>query len=228
MERSQRIRSALPRPVRKEMSVSRMVKLAVSTVTAAVVLSVCGLASCQAALIVINLDEITVDLAGTGDPFPDDWRTADDRHVVQANVNLIAAARAAGVLIVYLYGDYKYLAEGEELATFDRTIAPREGDILIGRPGPNMNVFRDTILLETLESMGIRTLLFSGLNTGYCIKWSAREGLYLGFDVIVVADAHSGGEPDYAAAYNAYWPELGISVVPFAEIDLKALCAESE
>ena len=185
-------------------------------------------ADCDTALIAINLDVITVGFADTGAPFPEDWRTVDDRHVVEANADLIAAARDAGVLIIYLYGSYENLAEGEELATFAEEIAPQEGDILIGRPGANVNVFTDTILLETLEGRGIRNLIFSGLNTGYCVNRSSQWGVRLGFDVTVVADAHSGRSPQYAQSYNEYWPTLGIAVVPIFELDFAALCAPSE
>ena len=187
-----------------------------------------GLADCDTALIAINLDIMTIDLAGSGAPFPEDWRTVDDRHVVEANADLIPAARDAGVLIIYLYGSYENLAEGEELATFAEEIAPQEGDILIGRPGPNLNVFSDTMLLETLEGRGIRKLIFSGLNTGYCVTRSSQWGARLGFDVTVVADAHSGGTPEYTQSYNEYWPTLGIAVVPILELGFPALSAPSE
>ena len=180
-------------------------------------------ASCDTALICINLDEMTVNFAGTGQPFPDEWRTADDRDVVEANADLIQAARTAGVVIIYLYGSYSYLREGEVMMTFADEIEPQEGDILIARPGPNLSVFTDTILLETLESRGIRNLIFSGLNTAYCINRSARYGHRFGFDVTVVADAHSGGAPDIAQSYNDWWPSLGLSIVPMAELDF-ALC----
>jgi nicotinamidase-related amidase len=184
--------------------------------------------SCRTALIAINLDLMTVGFAGTGAPFPADWRTVDDRHVVEANADLIPTARDAGVLIIYLYGSYERLEEGQALATYAEEIAPQEGDILIGRPGPNLNVFTDTILLETLEARGIRNLLFSGLNTGYCINRSSQWGSRLGFDVTVVADAHSGGTPQYAQSYNEYWPTLGIAVVPISELDFTALCEPGE
>lgn len=127
---------------------------------------------CDTALINIHLDEITVAFAGTGQPFREEWLTADDRHVIAANAELIAAAREAGLLIIYLYGSYDNLLEGDVLTTFAEEIAPQEGDILIGRPGPNLNVFTDTILLETLESRRLRNLVFSGLNTGYCVNHS--------------------------------------------------------
>jgi nicotinamidase-related amidase len=188
-------------------------------------LSTCALATCQAALLVINLDLVTLSFAGAGDPYPEDWRTADDRYVVDANAELIAAARAAGLLIVYLYGNYDYVP-AEEMRTFPTQIAPQEGDLLIARPGPYQDVFRDTGLHEILRAHGIHWLIISGLNTAYCVKMSAYRADALGYEVIVAADAHSGGDPGLAEQYNTrFWPYYGTSVVPTAEIDFTGLCA---
>jgi hypothetical protein len=157
-----------------------------------------GQESRAAALVVINLDRETVSFAGTGDPFPEEWRTVDDRHVVEANGDLIPQAREAGLLIVY---------------------------VLIARPGRNLNVFTLTPLLETLRARGIQRLLFSGLNTGFCVSTSSQWALRLGFEVTVVAGAHSGGTPEYAAGHNDYWPGLGIAVGGMDRLSFEVLCA---
>lgn len=180
-------------------------------------------ARCAAALIVINLDQETVDFAGTGAPFPEDWRTSTGTHVIDANTELISSARDAGLLIIYLYGNYPDLDESE-LGTYEPEIAPTEGDILIARPGYNLNVFTMTPLLETLMARDIDHLMFSGLNTGFCVNTSAQWALRLGFEATVVADAHSGGTPEYAQSYNDYWPTLGIHVVATEDLDFVALC----
>ena len=191
-------------------------------------LPVVVLASCHAALLVINLDLATLSFAGTGDPYPSDWRTADDRYVVDANADLIAAAREAGFLIVYLYGEYDYVPDEQEKA-FPAEIAPRPSDLVIARPGPYQNVFRDTGLDEILRARGINRLVISGLNTAYCVKVSAWYGNAFGYEVIVAADAHSGGEPSLAEQYNTrFWPYYDTTVTATAEIDFAALCAGGE
>lgn len=197
--------------------------------SALVLFSLAGIAEeigpCDTALITINLDSMTVGFAGLGLPYPDDWRTVDDRHIVEANAELIPAAREAGVLVIYVYGDYPFSTEGHDPCTFAEEIAPEEGDILIGRPPTGTNVFLDTMLQEILEERGIRNVLFSGLNTAYCVDRSARMALRLGFDVTVVADAHSGGSPRRAESHNDWWATLGIDVMPIDDLDFAALCA---
>jgi len=191
-------------------------------------LPIVAFATCHAALLVINLDLATLSFAGTGDPYPSDWRTADDRYVVDANADLVAAAREAGLLIVYLYGDYDYIPDEQE-RVFPAEIAPRPSDLLMARPGPYQNVFRDTGLHEILKARGVGRLVISGLNTAYCVKVSAWHGNALGYEVIVAADAHSGGDPTLAEQYNTrFWPYYNTTVIPTAEIDFAALCAECE
>jgi nicotinamidase-related amidase len=202
---------------------SKLVVLLILVMTVgAVVESETDVEPFAAALIVINLNSVTLDFAGTGTPFPDDWRTSGDEYIVDANVDLIREARNQGVLIIYLYGDYAGGGEGEMLA-FPADVEPRAGDILIARPGPNLDVFLDTPLLEMLWTHGVQTLLFSGLNTRYCVDRSAMASMYYGFRTIVVADAHSGGAPTIASRYNDYWPVLGMEVVPSSALDFAEL-----
>lgn len=183
---------------------------------------------CDAALIIMSLDTMTMSFAGTGSPYPDAWRTSADRDVVETNADLIASAREAGLLIIYFYGNYQYLREGDELAAFADEIAPQDGDVVIERPFEGQDLYTDTVLLETLEAHDIQSLVFSGVNTGYWVNRPAQYGERMGFDVTIVADAHSGGLASYAQSYNDYWPTVGIAVVPFSEVDFVALCAVAE
>jgi hypothetical protein len=93
VSRAVRVRMALPfgshRKARPMSQTKRILGILIVGLTA---LSIRALATCQAALLVINLDGVTLNFAGTGDPYPEDWRTAGDRHVVDANAALIARA----------------------------------------------------------------------------------------------------------------------------------------
>jgi len=174
---------------------------------------------CDVALLIINLDSMTVSLAGTGNPYPEEWRTSSDEFVVDVNAQLLEKARACGALVVYAYGDYPHLYTGNEPISFPESIRPTPADILIPRSGASTDVFEGTVLLDTLQSHGIQHIVISGVHTGYCIWHSALAALRNGLDVTIVADGHSGGSPSYAGSYNAYWPSIGIHVVPLSELD---------
>jgi nicotinamidase-related amidase len=51
--------------------------------------------------------------------------------------------------------------------------------------------FESTDLQVLLHSRGINSLVIAGMQTGYCIDATVRQASVLGFDVTVIADAHS-------------------------------------
>ena len=179
--------------------------------------------ACNAALVLINVNSTSLNFAGTG-KFPDAWRTCDDRDILAATAELLSAVRVAEIPIIYVYGNHQIYDE-EENVLFPVSIEPQEGDVVMARPDYVSDVVSDTDLLTTLDALGVRELLVAGLHTGHEITRSARQAASLGYDVIVVADAHSGGEPAYAAQYNDYWLSEGVSVWPMAEIDFEAIAS---
>jgi nicotinamidase/pyrazinamidase len=46
-----------------------------------------------------------------------------------------------------------------------------------------------TILGEILRDRGVRRLVLTGIATDYCVKETARDGLRMGFQVVVLRDA---------------------------------------
>ena len=51
--------------------------------------------------------------------------------------------------------------------------------------------FQETDLREQLQAAGIRELLICGLKTQFCIDSNCRAAAALGFDVVLIEDAHS-------------------------------------
>ena len=70
-------------------------------------------------------------------------------------------------------------------------IKPTENDhIVIKRRD---GAFQDTELRVWLQSEGINTLIFCGVDTSICVETSLREAFNSGYDVIVVSDATASG-----------------------------------
>lgn len=105
---------------------------------------------------------------------------------------LIAKARTAQIPIVYVQnnggsGDPdEYGTPGWEIHPY---IAPVEGDVVVQKKTPD--AFHKTKLHRELESSRIKKLIIAGLQTEYCIDTSCRRAFTLGYDVILVSDAHS-------------------------------------
>ena len=53
--------------------------------------------------------------------------------------------------------------------------------------------FQDTELRVWLQSEGINTLAFCGIDTSICVETSLREAFNIGYDVILISDATASG-----------------------------------
>ena len=106
--------------------------------------------------------------------------------------SLIVKGRAAQISIVYVQNNGgpddpdEYGTPGWEIQS---SIAPVEGDVIIQKQTPD--AFNKTNLHHELESKGIKRLVIAGLQTEYCVDTTCRRAFSLGYNVILVRDAHS-------------------------------------
>jgi nicotinamidase-related amidase len=77
-------------------------------------------------------------------------------------------------------------------------IAPVDGDIVVQKRHPD--AFQDTYLQHELESKGIKKLIITGIQTEYCVDTTCRRAYSLGYDVILIKDAHSTWDTDLLSA----------------------------
>src|SRR5919106_2392797 len=61
------------------------------------------------------------------------------------------------------------------------------------KSSPNDFCIQDTELRVWLQSVGINTLIFCGVDTSICVETSLRDGFNLGYDVILISDATASG-----------------------------------
>jgi maleamate amidohydrolase len=128
---------------------------------------------------------------------------------VDATVDLLMAARQAGVPIIYSKVLYhpsgmdgglfvkkvpalRMLVPGEPLAEIDSKIRPIADDLVIVKNYPSC--FFGTSLASTLTSQGIDTLILTGCSTSGCVRATAIDAIQYGHRVIVprecVGDRH--------------------------------------
>jgi ureidoacrylate peracid hydrolase len=157
------------------------------------------------------LDKAGFDISSTG-------------PVIAQTAKAIAAARAVGIPIVFFQNgwDKKYTEAGgpgspnwyksnalktmrkqPELmgkllakGTWDYELVaelkPLEGDIII--PKIRYSGFYNTNLDSMLRSRGIRNLVFTGIATNVCVESTLRDGFFLEYFGVVLADAtHQAG-----------------------------------
>lgn len=138
----------------------------------------------------------------------------------------VAAARAAGIAIVWFQNGWdpayveaggpgspnwhksnalKTMRKRPELAgtllakgSWDYALIdalkPEPGDIVL--PKTRYSGFASTQLDSLLRARGIRTLVFTGIATNVCVESTLRDGFFLEYFGIVLADAtHQAGPP---------------------------------
>lgn len=78
-------------------------------------------------------------------------------------------------------------------------LIPQPGDIVI--PKTRYSGFYNTNLDSMLRSRGIRNLVFTGIATNVCVESTLRDGFFLEYFGVVLADAtHQAGPPDIQQA----------------------------
>lgn len=107
------------------------------------------------------------------------------------NINAVAAkARAAGATVVFIQheedGPLRFDTEGWQLAV---GLAASPDDPRVRKTA--CDSFHQTGLQALLQQRGITRLVVCGLQTDFCVDTTVRRALALGYDVTLVADAHS-------------------------------------
>jgi len=94
------------------------------------------------------------------------------------------------------------LAQGAARAVVDELeVAP--GDICVDKF--RMSGFWDTPLDSILRNLGIRTILFAGVNTDQCVLHSLTDANFLGYGCVLLEDCCATTSPDFcteAALWN--------------------------
>lgn len=146
--------------------------------------------------------------------------------VIDRIAQAVAAARAAGILVIWFQNgwdaDYveaggpgspnwhksnalktmrsrpemneRLLAKGTWDYALVDALTPEPGDIVL--PKPRYSGFYNTALDSSLRARGIRTLVFTGIATNVCVESTLRDGFFLEYFGIVLADATHQAGPD--------------------------------
>ena len=115
-----------------------------------------------------------------------------DIHRVIETINALSArARKAGVPVVLIQHEEKDspLAHGAEGWQLADSLLTAEQDLRVRKTTPDS--FYQTDLGKLLPSEDFERLIICGLQTDYCVNATMRQAHQLGYDVVLVADAHS-------------------------------------
>ncbi|HWA20410.1 MAG TPA: isochorismatase family cysteine hydrolase [Devosia sp.] len=178
----------------------------------------------RTALVVIDMQRDFIEKGGFGDSLGND--VARLEAIIPATARLIALFRRHGWPIVHTreahrpdlsdcppskirrgnpslhIGDTgamgRLLIAGEPGNQIVDALAPRDGEIVIDKPGKGM--FWSTGLHERLRAMGITHLVFAGVTTEVCVQTSMREANDRGYECLLVEEATESYFPQFKAA----------------------------
>ena len=132
-------------------------------------------------------------------------------NAVMQTVEVLDAARAKGVLVIYtkvLYNKngldggifvqkvpvLRTLVEGEPLAEIVPELAPHPNDVVLVKQ--YASAFFGTSLASLLTAQGVDTLILTGCSTSGCVRATAVDGMQHGFRVIVPRECVGDRRPE--------------------------------
>ncbi|GGK35115.1 cysteine hydrolase family protein [Nocardia camponoti] len=173
------------------------------------------------ALVVIDMQRDFLLPGGFGESLGNDVSLL--RVVIEPLSALLAAARAAGMLVIHTreghlpdlsdcppaklrrgnpsqrIGDPgrfgRILIRGEYGHDIVDELAPIDGEVVIDKPGKG--AFYATGLQEVLRANGIERLIVTGVTTEVCVHTTTREANDRGYDCLVVADCVGSYFPEF-------------------------------
>lgn len=119
-------------------------------------------------------------------------------EVVGRIATVIADARTADVPVVYIQHEIPetpFMAAGTDGWQIRSEIAPQPGDPVIAKRYGD--AFVDTTLEEALAGLGTGHLMATGAQSDACVHKTTTRALLEGYDVTLVADAHTTCDGEY-------------------------------
>lgn len=116
----------------------------------------------------------------------------DAARVLDRLAKVLAAARAAGALIIYLQHDGSAGAldePGRPGWRIHPQVAPEPGEVVLRKTRDDG--FDGTELAEALARRGVRRIAVAGLLSEMCVSATVRGALARGLHVVLVHDAHA-------------------------------------
>ena len=157
---------------------------------------------------------------------------AHARDAVVANVStLVDKARDKQVPVVWVQHSSKHMEKGSDEWQLVPELKREDSEALVHKTFADS--FEDTDLEDVLAKGGIGRLFVSGAQTDECIRSTIHGAFVRGYDVTLVADAHTTEDlsewgappPDKVIAHtNLYWenhtaPGRTAGIQPTKEVD---------
>ncbi|WP_054940790.1 cysteine hydrolase family protein [Paenibacillus ihuae] len=119
-----------------------------------------------------------------------DMKLYDVDNVMKRIVSLLDKARSADIPVVYIqHTEDEEYTRGLPTWEISCLVKPKEGETIVEKP--TWDAFHRTRLHEELQRQGITDLVICGMQTEFCLDTTCRRAYSMGYNNILVQDAHS-------------------------------------
>lgn len=122
------------------------------------------------------------------------YRKTDTIQTIQS---VLSRARQANIPVIYMQ-DIDVGGVGTPEFALHAAVAPQATERVIIKT--EADSFYETDLHQTLQALGVDTLVVVGLKTEYCVDATTRRAYELGYKVYLVADGHTTTDRAYMTA----------------------------
>ncbi|EWY39022.1 hypothetical protein N825_08450 [Skermanella stibiiresistens SB22] len=164
------------------------------------------------------------------DYFPDGKWTLSGMDAVADNAaRLLAAARAAGEMVVHIRHEFTrpeapFFVAGSDGARIHPKVTPIEGETVVLKHFPNS--FRETDLKGILDRNGVTDLTICGAMSHMCVDAATRAAADFGYACTVVHDACASRDLEFDGtlvpavhAHSAFMSALGFAYAKLVTTD---------
>ncbi len=116
--------------------------------------------------------------------------TAHERDAVIANIaTVVGQARSADVPVVWIQHDDHDLPADTPGWEIVPELSPTADEVVVRKNFRDS--FQDTSLEAELARLDIGSLIVTGAQTDFCVRWTLHAAHQRGYDTVLVADAHT-------------------------------------
>lgn len=119
----------------------------------------------------------------------------DSDGVVSRVVGLVDRAHAEQVPVIWVQHNDEAMPLGSDQWQLDDRLVPADGDARIDKTYGDS--FSNPQLPAMLERLGVRRLVIAGAQTDQCIRCTWHSALMLGYDSVLVSDAHTTEDGEF-------------------------------
>ncbi|MDY6874555.1 MAG: cysteine hydrolase [Chloroflexota bacterium] len=121
--------------------------------------------------------------------------TWEESRIIRNAARAVEKARKSGTPVIWIQQTHKKMVHGGPDWQLVPGLTSRSGDIRLDKQFNSS--FEQTALEETLADIGVSHIVLAGALTNWCIRATAYAALDKGYDLTLIADAHTTGDTDF-------------------------------